>query len=95
MVGISGLTTKEEPVPGPGTQEYVTPPVAVSVVVESPTHIVEYVAEVVTTGREATVTPNVAVLAHDAELTVTLYVVLDVGETGMEEVVAPVLQEYE
>ena len=65
--------------------------VAVAVkVIGVPEHIVVVVAVIATDGvTEVTVTTPVAVLLHDPKLYVTVYVVVEAGDTVILEVVCP------
>ena len=77
----------------PVFHEYVPPPVAVSVAF-CPVQIVVLAVLIFALGEGFTVTTMAAVSEQLPAETITEYVVPVVGETVMDEVVAPVFQEY-
>jgi len=92
VVVAAGETVNEEPLPD-GLQEYVVPPVA-EMVVLFPAHTEAGDAEAEIVALVLTVIVMVAVPVQLALDPVTVYVVVEAGETVIEAVDAPVLHEY-
>ena len=85
VVVVVGDTVTDEPVKLPGIQLYVDAPLAVRVV-ELPAQIVALDADVDTVGAVLTVIARVDVFVHPLALVpVTVYVVVDVGDTVTDE----------
>ena len=87
-VGLTTIVAEVDPV----VQEKLLPPEAVSVALFPPHTTVFPEMEAVM--LDATVTVMLAVSAQDPEEAITEYVVVEVGETVMDEVLAPVVHEY-
>ena len=96
VVGLVGLAVTTAPVvplsPVFGAQEYVPEPLAVKVA-ELPEQIELLEDETATCALAETVTVEMDVLLHPEVVPVTVYEVVEAGETVIEEVLAPVFQE--
>ena len=93
VVVVVGETVAVAAVPAPLFHEYVVAPDA-EIVVDCPEQMVD-VPVAVTVGVGLTVIVTDAVFVHPAVVPVTVYVVVDVGDTeAVAEVPAPLFQEY-